>query len=219
MARRMFKRARNGTLVASMYEQEVELLALTARDMVAIVEEPPDGEVRDRLYPRAYLDPTEEKAQGEYDALVHDDLVRARRTALEVVVAGLDGAEPNRKGMVEIPLSAEEEMQWLTAVNDARLVIGTALGVTEEESTDYEPTDPRFEYGVLYSWLTQVHFELVTLLLDELGESGTDDPILESPGGPTGSGDASRPGDRSPGDLPGNAPGAAPGDDPGRDDD
>jgi hypothetical protein len=207
MARRMFKRARNGTLVATMYEQEVELLAMTARDMVAIVEEPPDGDVRDRLYPRAYLDPTEEKAQGEYDALVHDDLVQARRTALEVVVAGLEGVEPNRRGMVEISLSAEEEMQWLTAVNDARLVIGTALGVTEEGDTDYEPNDPRFEYGVLYGWLTQVHFELVTLLLDEIGEAGTDDPRLESPGGPTG-----------PGELPGNAPGGAPDDEGGRDD-
>jgi hypothetical protein len=208
MARRIFKRARNGDLVATLYEQEVELLAMTARDMVAIVEEPPDGEVRDRLYPRAYLDPTEEKAQGEYDALVHDDLVQARRSALEVVVAGLDGVEANRRGMVAISLSPEEEMQWLTAVNDARLVIGTALGVTEEGHTDYEPNDPRFEYGVLYSWLTQLHFELVTLMLDEIGESGTDDPLLESPGGPTG-----------PGEMPGNGPGAAPGEDSGRDDD
>ena len=65
----------------------------------------------------------------------------------------------------------DEEMQWLTAVNDARLVIGTALGVTEDADTDYEPGDPRFEYGVLYGWLTQLHFELVTLLLDEIGEA------------------------------------------------
>jgi hypothetical protein len=202
VARRMFKRQRDGTLVATMYEQEVELLAMTARDMVTIVEEPPDGEVRDRLYPRAYLDPTEEKAQGEYDALVHDDLVRSRRTALEVLVAGLEGQSANRRGMVEIALSAEEEMQWLTAVNDARLVIGTALGVTEEGDTDYAPGDPRFEYGVLYSWLTQVHFELVSLLLDEIGESGSDDPVLEAPG-----------------DLSGNGPGSVPDDDEGREDD
>jgi hypothetical protein len=219
VARRMFKRGRDGTLVATMYEQEVELLVMTARDMVAIVEEPPDGEVRDRLYPRAYLDPTEEKAQGEYDALVHDDLVRSRRTALEVLVAGLEGKSANRRGMVEVPLSAEEEMQWLTAVNDARLVIGTALGVTEEGDTDYGPGDPRFEYGVLYSWLTQVHFELVNLLLDEIGESGTDDPVLDAPGAPPRPGNPS-PGDRSPGDpTPGDLSGNGPDDEQGRDDD
>ncbi len=176
MARRTFKRARNGTLAVTLYIQEVELLAMTARDMMSIVEEPPPGEVRDRLYPRAYLDPTEEKAQGEYDALVHDDLVTARRDALGVIVAGLDNAAPNSRGLVEIKLQPAEEMQWLTAVNDARLVIGTAIGVTEEDDTDYAPSDPRFEYGVLYGWLTQLHFELVSVLLDEIGESGTDDP-------------------------------------------
>src|SRR6478609_11342884 len=166
MARRMFRRNR-GALVVNLYEQEAELLAMTARDMMGIVADPPDGDVRDRLYPRAYLDPTEETAQGEYDALVHDDLVRARRDAFSVIVEALERTAPNSRGMVEITLQPDEEMQWLTAVNDARLVIGTALGVTEDTDTDYEPDDPRFEYGVLYSWLTQVHFELVTLMLDE----------------------------------------------------
>src|ERR1700693_1517997 len=102
MARRTFRRARDGTLVVTLYVPEVELLAMTARDMMTIVEEPPDGEVRDRLYPRAYLDPPEEKAQGEYDALVHDDLVRSRSAALESIVAGLDAATPNKRGLVEV---------------------------------------------------------------------------------------------------------------------
>jgi hypothetical protein len=174
VARRVFQRKRGG-LVVSLYEQEVELLVMTARDMTGIVEDPPDGDVRDRLYPRAYLDPTEEAAQGEYDALVHDDLVRARREAFEVIVNGLDGVAPNKRGIVEITLGPDEEMQWLTAVNDARLVIGTALGVTEDTDTDFDADDPRFEYGVLYGWLTQLHFELVTLMLDEMGEGGNDD--------------------------------------------
>jgi hypothetical protein len=174
MARRTFKRARDGTLKVALYAQEAELLAMTARDMMTIVEEPPPGEVRDRLYPRAYLDPTEEKAQGEYDALVHDDLVHSRRAALEAIIDGLD-TPPNSRGVIEIALRPGEEMQWLTAVNDARLVVGTALGVSEDVDTDYERDDTRFEYGVLYAWLTQLHFELVTLLLDEIGDAGSDD--------------------------------------------
>jgi hypothetical protein len=181
MARRTFRRVRGGALVVTLYTQEVELLALTARDMMGIVEAPPDGDVRDRLYPRAYLDPTEEDAQGEYDALVHGDLVQARQAAFATIVEGLDASAPNSRGVVEITLRPDEEMQWLTAVNDARLVIGTALGVTEDGDTDFEPTDPRFEYGVLYGWLTQLHFELVTLLLDEIGEDGSDDPDLIDP--------------------------------------
>jgi hypothetical protein len=176
MARRTFARShRDGTLVVTLEAPEVELLALTARDMMSIVEEPPEGEVRDRLYPRAYLDPTEEAAQGEFDALVHDDLVRARGAALAAIAGGLEGATPNKRGLVEIVLRPEEEMQWLTAINDARLVIGTALGVSEDGDTEYARDDPRFEYGVLYGWLTQLHFELVTLMLDEIGPAGSGD--------------------------------------------
>ncbi len=173
---RTFERGPSGTVVVTLYPQEAAQLAVTARDVMAIVAEPPDGDVRDRLYPRAYLDPTEEAAQAEYDALVHDDLVRARGAALAVVRAGLDEAVGNDDGLVEIVLDPGGEMQWLTAVNDARLVIGTVLGVTDDADTEYAPDDPRFEYGVVYSWLTQLHFELVTLLLEEIGEAGTDDP-------------------------------------------
>jgi Domain of unknown function (DUF2017) len=176
MARRAFGRRRDGTLVVRLYPQEVELLTMTARDMVSIVEEPPAGEVAERLYPRAYLDPTEETAQGEFDALVHDDLVRSRRAAFEAIVDGLVAATPNAKGLVELTLGSGVEQQWLTAVNDARLVIGTSLGITEDDDSEYAPDDPRFEYGVLYDWLTQLHFELVSLLLDEIGETGSDDP-------------------------------------------
>jgi len=175
MARRTFQRRRDGTLRVTLYTQEVDLLLLTARDMIGIVEHPPEGDVRDRLYPRAYLDPTEESAQAEFDALVHDDLVRSRREAFETIASGLEAARPAASGRVELTLSPNEETQWLTAVNDARLVIGAALGVTEDTDTEYAPDDPRFEYGVLYSWLTALHIELVTLLLDEIGESGTDD--------------------------------------------
>jgi hypothetical protein len=176
MARRVFARARDGSLQVTLYEQEAELLVMTARDMATLVEDPPDGAVRDRLYPRAYLDPTEEKAQQDFDAVVHDELVGARKRAFEHIASRLESAEPNRRGVVALTLGAGEEAEWLTGVNDARLVIGTALGVTEDGDTDFEPDDPRFEYGMLYGWLTALHFELVSLLLDEIGETGTDDP-------------------------------------------
>jgi hypothetical protein len=175
VARRTFARTRDGSLHVELSVQEADLLVMTARDMSTLVEDPPDDAVRDRLYPRAYLDPTEESAQQEFDAVVHGELVGARKRAFESIASRLEAAEPNRRGVVELTLGSEEEAQWLTGVNDARLVIGTALGVTEDGDTDYERDDPRFEYGVLYGWLTALHFELVSLLLDEIGEGGTDD--------------------------------------------
>ena len=122
MARReMFARGRDGSLVVALYPQEAELLAMTARDMTSIVEEPPSGDVRDRLYPRAYLDPTEEAAQGEYDALVHDDLVRARRAALQVIIDGIDAGVENRRGVIEIALTADH----LIIIGRGRLLADT----------------------------------------------------------------------------------------------
>jgi hypothetical protein len=176
MARkRTFGRTADGALTVALYEQEIEALAMMAGDMLAIVEAPPEGQVRDRLYPRAYLDPTEETAQVEYDALVHDDLVGSRRAAFQAIITGLARAQPNKRGLFEVALQPDEELQWLTALNDARLVIGTALGVTDEDDTEYPPDDPRFEFGVLYDFLTGVHSDLVELLLGEIGEAGSDD--------------------------------------------
>jgi hypothetical protein len=175
MDRQTFARARDGSLQVALYEPEAELLAKTARDMAMLVEEPPDGAIRDRLYPRAYLDPTEETAQQEFDAVVHAELVDARKRAFEHMASRLESAEPDGLGVVELTLGADEEAEWLTGVNDARLVVGTALGVTDDADIDYDRDDPRFEYGVLYGWLTALHLELVSLLLDEIGEAGTDD--------------------------------------------
>ncbi len=180
--------------MVTLHAPEVELLAMTVRDMMTIIQEPPEGEVRDRLYPRAYLDPTEEAAQGEFDALVHDDLVRSRAAALQAILGGLEAAAPNTRGLIKVVLRPEQEMQWLTAVNDARLVIGTALGVSEDGDTEYARDDPRFEYGVLYSWLTQLHFELVTLMLDEIGAAGSDDGDGDEPGDATGDATGDEPG-------------------------
>ena len=176
MRRPMFERKRRGPVIVRLYPQEAELLALTVNDMVAVVDEPPDDNIRDRLYPRAYLDPTEESAQADYDALVRGDLRDARRAAFAAIAAQIAGAPTNRAGLLEFELPPDGELQWLTAINDARLAVGTALGVGPDEDTEYAPDDPRFEFGVLYGFLTQIHVELTELLLDELGSGGTDDP-------------------------------------------
>ena len=44
-----------------------------------------DNAATERLFPRAYLDPTEEDAETEWQAVVHDDLVREKLAALDAV--------------------------------------------------------------------------------------------------------------------------------------
>ena len=175
MARR-FARRRGGIVDATFERGELELLEGLPEQLRTLYGADDDDPAHARLFPRAYLDPTEETAQQEFDAVVHDELAGARKRAFEHITSRLESAEPDRRGVVQLTLAADEETEWLVGVNDARLVIGTALGVSEDGDTDYERDDPRFEYGVLYGWLTALHFELVSLMLDEIGEAGTDDP-------------------------------------------
>jgi len=176
---RTFRRRRGGRVAVRLSPEEVELLRMIARDVVTIVCAPPEGEVGERLYPRAYLDPTEERAEQDFRGLVHDDLVEQRRSALATVLDKLPPTDPTVEvgagERADFELDADEALQWLTALNDARLVIGTALGVTEDDNGDFPPDDPRFYLGTCYQWLSYLQFELVELLLDDLGEDGVDD--------------------------------------------
>lgn len=176
MARRTFSRGRDGRLRFTLSADEAGVLAATARDLSTLVHDPPDDALRDRLYPRAYLDPTEEAAQQTFDAMVHDDLAGARKSALDSIAAALTAAGEGQRGVVEVAVRPDDEEQWMTGLNDARLVLGTMLQVTEDSDLEYDRDDPRFEAGVLYRWLTALLEELLEVLMDDIGEAGTDDP-------------------------------------------
>ena len=115
--------------------------------------------VTQRLFPRAYLDPTEEAAEAEWQELVHDDLVESRLAAMTDVVRSLDGAAaiPELPGAREIVLGEEQAAHWIGVLNDARLAVGTALDVTAEWDFDaLDPDDPEYELHALYAWMTEL---------------------------------------------------------------
>jgi hypothetical protein len=116
-------------------------------------------EVSRRLFPRAYLDPTEEEAEAEWQQLAHDDIVETRLTAMTEVMRGLDGAVavPRVPGAREIVLDAEQTAHWIGVINDARLAVGTALEITPEWDFDLvDPEVPNYELHTLYAWMTQL---------------------------------------------------------------
>ena len=51
-----------------------------------------DDAVRRRLFPLAYLDPTEEDAEGEWQRMVHPELVRSKLEALSLLAGTLQRA-------------------------------------------------------------------------------------------------------------------------------
>ena len=53
---------------------------------------------------------------------------------------------------------------WLGVLNDTRLVLGTRLGVTEDER-ELNPADPQAGAYAMYQWLTWLQGDLVEALL------------------------------------------------------
>ncbi len=94
---------------------------------------------------------------------MHPSLLRERLDALELITVTLDRATFDGDWW-QIELTPEEVHAWLGVLNDTRLVLGTRLGVTEEER-QLDPADPEAGAYALYQWLTWVQGDLVQELL------------------------------------------------------
>jgi hypothetical protein len=152
---------RRGSVPAlQLHEREVQVLQWVFADLARVLGEGSGGDpVTQRLFPRAYLDPTEERAESLWQSVVHSDLVETRRSALSAVVLELEAATPvaGRVAMREVVLDGARAEQWLGVLNDARLALGTALEISADTGLDaLEPDDPRFEPYVVYDWLTHL---------------------------------------------------------------
>jgi hypothetical protein len=168
---------RGSTFLLRLHDREVQVLRWVFADLERLLgEEAGSDPVTQRLFPRAYLDPTEENAESEWQSLVHGDLVESRRSTLRAVVLGLDAAQETsgRSGMQEVALDGPGAERWLSVLNDARLAFGTALGVTADTDVEgLDPDDPRAEGFAVYDWLTH----LLAALLDAVSEPGDESVI------------------------------------------
>lgn len=161
---------RDGAVVLTFVPAEVQVLQWVFSDLGRKLSgEAGSDAVTKRLFPRAYLDPTAEEAEAQWQDLVHDELVETRLTAMTDVVQSLDRAVPlpGRDGAREIVLDADRTERWMTVLNDARLAVGTALDVTPEWDFDaLDRSDPDYELHAVYAWMT----ELLSALLGAVAE-------------------------------------------------
>lgn len=168
MARTPFRRNRRGAVDATLEPGEAAVLAQVCRELSGVFSAEPregdDDRILARLFPRAYLDPTEEEPEAEWQRLVHGELVDGRRHALETVARTLGEARPHR-GRLEVTLSEEQAEAWLSVLNDARLAFGTRLEVTEDlDPSELDPDDPETAPYAVYWWLGLLEEHLVEAL-------------------------------------------------------
>jgi hypothetical protein len=175
-------------LVLTLHPAEVETLRDLGRQLETLLDEPGAGAegvadadrgadpVRDRLFPRAYLDPTADEEEKEFQSTVHADLVKQKSEAVEALMASLDVDLPKGDRFVEVALDPEAAEHWAAALNDVRLALGVVLEVTEDE-LQLAPGDPRAPGLELYQWLTMMQGVLIDALLggsDEIWQAAQD---------------------------------------------
>ena len=169
MARHPFRRNRSkGGYDVVLEAGEAAVLTRLCEELTTLLsddDEPSGGDpVLERLFPRAYLDPTEEEAEADWQRLVHGDLLDGRRRNLAVVEATLAAATPKRSRF-ELTLSEEEAQAWLAVINDARLALGTRLEVTEDlDMSGLDPDDPDTAPYAVYWWLGMMEERLLDVL-------------------------------------------------------
>ncbi|AVV42387.1 DUF2017 domain-containing protein [Streptomyces sp. ID05-04B] len=143
--------------------------------------EPPADPVLRRLFPDAYTDPQatadpreadeQKEHSAEFRRYTENDLRAGKRENALTVVRSLDtlASEAAAGGGTVLKLTPQESQQWLRALNDLRLAIGSRLEITDEEDTDLlyrlPDEDPRKPMVMAYLWLGGLQETLVTTLL------------------------------------------------------
>lgn len=145
-----------------------ELAAMTG--IASGPEEPPEEPVLRRLLPdfhRLDIDgDAGEEGEGS-PAREYRDSAAAMRSMhepelveLKSGVAGTVLATcPERGGRVS--LDDEQALAWLSALNDVRLSLGTAMEITEDMPETLPDDDPRAPHLAVYHWLTWAQESLV----------------------------------------------------------
>jgi hypothetical protein len=176
---------KNGHVVADLSQQEAAVIRglvgqirdmLTARANEAPQDEladltgirtgpttPPEDRVLGRLLPDFYRrDPvTGETDEDDADAAgamrsLHEPELLELKTGLATMV--LETC-PRQGGTVR--LTSDQADGWLSALNDVRLALGTALDIEDEIPEELPEDDLRREHLGVYQWLTWVQDSLV----------------------------------------------------------
>jgi hypothetical protein len=126
----------------------------------------PEDPVLRRLLPDAYRDDAE--ASGEFRRLTDAELRSGKRGGLSRIVADLSREESSpRGGGHRLDLDEDAASEWLAALTDLRLALGTRIGVTEDMDAERDslPVDsPRYAEIATYDWLSWLQDAMVRAL-------------------------------------------------------
>lgn len=154
MFRRLFALTRDGQISVRLDDTMRALLRQATEELreVLLVDEP---DLTRRLYPTAY--PDDEELEGDYQEMVHDQLLMQRLDGIDQLQASIDDEE----------ISIDLADVWMNTINQLRLVLGTQLDVSEDQ-VEIDEDDPLATSHVIYQVLSHVLEELTRVRLGSL---------------------------------------------------
>ena len=170
----MFKSGLGGKITLKLDDAEHGVLSQLFEQMVELLDEPENESGADplaqllnmggstqisedpalaRLFPDGYSD--DEHASADFRRFTEQDLRAQKASALATV----RGTLANWNGKASI--TDQQAQDWLKALNDLRLVLGTRLEITDDVETDFEADEPGIQ---LYNYLTYLQGTLIDSL-------------------------------------------------------
>ncbi len=170
----MFKSGLSGKLTLKLDDAELGVLSQLFEQMAELLEHPESEAGADplakmlnmsgstqisedpalaRLFPDGYSD--DEHASADFRRFTEQDLRAQKLAALTTVRESLDG------WIGKSSITAQQAQDWLKAINDLRLVLGTRLEIADEVDTDFEADEPGMH---LYNYLTYLQGTLIDAL-------------------------------------------------------
>ena len=148
---RPIHRDRDGTYSVDLTETEQMVLKSLLAQLRTLLKVETTGEITEesgvrRLFPTAY--PDRDDLEAEYQGMVRDDLLGQRLAAIDLV----------EETIVLPTLDDDQLATWMRTFNDLRLVLGTRLDVSEDDTGWIDPEDPDAP--------AQMAYEFLGLLLD-----------------------------------------------------
>ena len=129
-------------------DEERKLLMRLMGELRALLSGPDDNELLRRLFPVAY--PEDEEKEAEYQRLMREELVASRLAAIESVSRTIDPAGDRARQL----LDEGETIAFMQSINAIRLVLGSMLGITDDESAD-DADSPEHNLYDFLSWLLE----------------------------------------------------------------
>ena len=171
----MFSRELGGKLTLELDDAELGVLSQLFAQMSELLEDPENETGTDplakllnmsgstqisedpalaRLFPDGYSD--DEHASADFRRFTEQDLRAQKVAALSTVIETLS----EWQGVSSV--TPEQAQDWLKALNDIRLVLGTRLEITDASDRDADPEDPGMH---LYNYLTYLQGTLIDTLI------------------------------------------------------